>query len=364
MDFIHQVAPWLSDKEPALLNQYLRSGGWLTEFQKTEEFEKLIADFLKVKYVIATNNGTVALYLALKALGIKSDDEVIVPDFTMIATPNAVLLAGAKPVFADIEENSLCLDPEKLPRTRKTKALIHVSLNGRAGNIDTIKRWCAKHDIHFIEDACQAFTSKHQGRFLGTLGEIGCFSMSPHKIITTGQGGFVVTNHRDLYERMKRLKDFGRLQGGADWHEEVGFNFKFTDVQAVLGIGQMANIKERISRKKRLFTLYEKELSGVSQITFLKTNLENTTPWFVDVVVPAKRRAALIAYLKGQGIGSRPFYPSVNSQPIFKGYSKKKFPVSKRMSEEGVWLPSSPTLTKKEVQFVCRKIREFFLHDL
>jgi len=360
MDFIHQIEPWVGIRERAALDRYIRSGGWLTEFNKTQEFEKIVARFLGVKYAIATNNGTVALFLALRAVGIKNGDEVIVPDFTMIATPNAVVLAGATPVLAEIEKDSLCLDSKKLRRTKKTKALIYVSINGRAGNIEAVKRWCAKNKIHFIEDACQAFGSKQGGKFLGTFGELGCFSMSPHKIITTGQGGFVVTNSKNLYEKVKRLKDFGRLKGGEDYHETLGFNFKFTDVQAVLGIGQIANIKERISRKKKLFKLYQKELSDVKEVEFIKTNLKHTTPWFVDILVPAKNRSALIKHLKKHNIGSRPFYPPINTQPIYKRYAKTKFPVSKQLSAQGVWLPSSLTLTKKEVQLVCRRIREFF----
>jgi len=342
------------------MDRYLRSGGWLTEFHETARLEQTISEFLGVKYAVMTNNGTVALALGLMALGIKEGDEVIVPDFTMIATPNAVRMVGAKPVFADIDEGSLCMSPRNLPISKKTKALMHVSLNGRAGEIHEIRKICKKHGIYFIEDSCQAFTSRHKNKYLGTFGELGFFSLSPHKIVTTGQGGVVVTNKKSLYEKVKRLKDFGRLQGGADWHEALGYNFKFTDVQAVIGIGQMSNIKERIKRKKELYRLYQEKLAGIGQVQFVKTDLAQTTPWFVDILVPGQDRLALIEHMKENGIGSRPFYPSINTQPIYKGFSKRKFPVSEKITTQGLWLPSSPFLKKKDVEYVCSKIKRFF----
>ena len=360
MAFIQQIVPWVTSKERAALDRYLRTGGWLTEFTETQELERRLAKFLGVRYVSLTNNGTVALFLALKAVGVGQGDEVIVPNLTMVATPNAVRLAGATPVLADVDEGSLCIDSTKLKKTKKTKALIHVSLNGRAGNIEAVRRWCTKNKVHFIEDACQAFASKHRGKFLGTFGEIGCFSMSPHKIITTGQGGFVATNRRDLYERVERLKDFGRLAGGADFHDALGFNFKFTDVQAVLGLAQLGNISERVRRKRKLYKRYRDLLADVGAVRFHETNLRETTPWFVDIYVPARRRAALAARLKRAGVGSRPLYPAVSTQPIYRRRSRTKLLVSERVAREGLWLPSSVTLTKSEVQLVCRTIREFF----
>lgn len=362
MKFIHQIEPWLSQKESRLMGGYLRSGNWLTEFRQTEQFERLVAEQLGARYVVATTSGTVALTLSLMALGVGRGDEVIVPDYTMIATPNAVLLAGAKPVFADIDESTMCLDLEKLPLTKRTKAIIYVSINGRSGDVVKLKKICQSKRIHLVEDACQSFTSRHGNKFIGTYGEVGCFSLSPHKIITTGQGGLVVTDRRDLYENVRRLKDFGRLTAGIDHHETVGFNFKFTDVQAVIGIAQMDNISERIKKKKALYGLYHKNLSNIRGVKFIKTDLDQTTPWCADILVPANVRADLIQYLKANQIGSRPFYPSINSQPAYRGFTKTSFPVSVTMSQRGLWLPSAVFLKKSEVDYVSGKIKEFFKH--
>lgn len=360
--FINQVEPWIGSTESRLMGRYLRSGRWLAEFDQTKEFEKKFANFLGTDYAVAVTNGTVALTLALMALEIGRGDEVIVPDYTMIATPNAVLMTGAKPVFADIEAQTLSLDLERLPITKKTKAIIHVSINGRSGDLAKLVKICQAKKIHLIEDSCQSFTSKHQGRFLGTFGKMGCFSLAPHKIITTGQGGVVVTNRKDLYKKIKKLKNFGRLEGGGDYHETVGYNFRFSDLQAVIGLAQLTNLLERIKKKKELYQLYQNGLAGVKEVEFIKTDLIQTTPMFMDILVPADRRTKLMEFLKVNQIGSRAFYPSINSQPAYAGFTKTNFPVSLAISTRGLWLPSSLFLKKSDIDYICQKIKEFF-HD-
>ncbi|MBI2041846.1 MAG: DegT/DnrJ/EryC1/StrS family aminotransferase [Candidatus Nealsonbacteria bacterium] len=360
LKFINQVEPWIGREESRLMARYLRSGSWLAEFEQTKEFEKKFANVLGADYAVAVSNGTVALILSLMALGIGRGDEVIVPDYTMIATANAVLMAGAKPVFADIEAGTLSLDLDHLPITKKTKAIIHVSINGRTGDIVELAKICQSKNIYLIEDSCQSFTSRYRGRPLGTFGEVGCFSLTPHKIITTGQGGMMVTNRKELYEKIKKLKNFGRLEGGGDYHETVGYNFRFSDLQAVIGLAQIGNLRERIKKKKELYQLYKDNLSEVKEVEFIKTDLAETTPMFMDVLVPAERRAKLMQFLKDHQIGSRAFYPSINSQPAYRGFTKHKFPVSAAISRRGLWLPSSLTLPKSEVNYICQTIKKFF----
>jgi len=330
------------------------------EFEKTEQFEKMVADLLGVKHAVAVINGTAALSLSLMALGIGKEDEVIVPDYTMIATPNSVLFVGAKPVFADIEKSTMCMDIDNLPITKKTKAIIYVSINGRSGNLSKLQKICKAKSIHLIEDSCQSLGSNYRGKALGTFGEMGCFSLTPHKIITTGQGGLIITNNKSIRDNIKKLKNFGRLEGGADHHETLGFNFKFSDLQAVIGIAQMSNVRERTKRKRALYKLYRNRLSGINSVEFIKTDLSQITPLFVDILVPANLRANLIKFLKNNNIGSRAFYPSINTQPIYKKSSRAKFPVSAEISQRGLWLPSSMSLKKTEAEYVCKKIKEFF----
>ena len=249
------MEPWYGKEEKNAILEYLNSGGWLMEFKKTEEFEKMICYYTGAKYCSVVSNGTVSLFLALKALGIKSGDEVIVPDYTMIATPNAVLMAGAKPVFVDVDD-SLCLNTELLKKaiSAKTKAVIHVSINGRAGDLKNIKKLCKDRGLYLVEDAAQSLGSFYGNKHLGRHGIIGSFSFSVPKIITTGQGGALITDDRKIYEKIEKLKDFGRVSAGTDLHDEIGWNFKFTDLQAVFGIEQMKKLPQRTKLKKDIYS--------------------------------------------------------------------------------------------------------------
>ncbi|OGN01560.1 MAG: aminotransferase [Candidatus Yanofskybacteria bacterium RIFCSPLOWO2_12_FULL_43_11b] len=354
---INQMEPWYGKEEKKAILEYLNSGGWLMEFKKTEEFEKMICDYTGAKYCSVVSNGTISLFLALKALGIKDGDEVIVPDYTMIATPNTVVMAGARPVFVDVDE-TFCLNPDLVSKaiTSKTKAIIHVSINGRAGGFDKLRSVCKKKKIYLIEDAAQSLGSFHKGKHLGRFGEFGSFSFSVPKIITTGQGGALITDSKELYEKVEKLKDFGRVKSGVDSHDAMGWNFKFTDLQAVLGIEQMKKLPGRAKRKKAMLALYHKLLKDVKEIKFIETS-SGTSPWFIDVLVPDPK--ALQSYLKERGIGSRLFYPAIHTQPIYETV-KGKFPVATSIGNHGLWLPSSSFLKDSDIKFICKEISGFY----
>ena len=358
MNFINQIEPVYGKEEIKAVNDYLNSGGWLMEFKKTRELEEQIAKFTGAKYCSVVTNGTVSLFIALKAMDIGQGNEVIVPNITMAATPNAVILAGANPVFVDIEEENLCLDVEKVEQaiTKKTKAILHVSFNGRAGQLTKLKKLCQKKKIFLVEDAAQSLGSFYQEKHLGAYGVIGSFSFSAPKIITTGQGGALITNNQKLYQKIRRIKDFGRLQGGVDFYKSVGWNFKFTDVQAVIGLAQLKKLKNRIAKKKMMFKLYQKLLAGLKKVKFIKTDLNQTAPWFIDIFVPERER--LIDYLKENGIGSRPIYPALHSQPAY--YRKGIYPIAKKIAATGLWLPSSVSLTDRQIKYICQKIKDFY----
>ena len=240
MEPIPQMEPDYGQEEKKAVLDYLDSGGFITEFKKTKELEKMIANYTGAKYCSIVQNGTVGLFLSLKALDIGYGDEVIVPDYTMVATANAVVLAGAKPVFADVEEESLCLDSTELEKaiTEKTKAVIFVSINGRGGSLSKIQKICEEKNVSLVEDAAQSLGSTYNGKHLGTYGKLGCLSFSMPKIITAGQGGPILTDDVKLYEKIVRLRDFGRTEGGHDHYESMGWNFKYTDLQAVFCIEQ------------------------------------------------------------------------------------------------------------------------------
>ena len=357
-DFIPQMEPVIDAAEVSAMNSYLSSGAWLTEFKKTEEFEKMICDFTGAKHCVVTNNGTISLSLALLAAGLESGDEVLVPDMTMIATPNSAKMIGGVPRFVDVSADTLCMDLDAAEKaiTPNTKALIHVSFNGRTNDLEQVKEFCSKHNLFFIEDAAQSLGSFYKGKHIGRYGQIGSFSFSAPKIITTGQGGALITDDDDLYEKMRKLKDFGRSGGGNDFHDSIGYNFKFTDMQAVIGVEQMKKLADRVSRKKEMFKRYQDGLSGVDSVSFIATDLENTAPWFMDVYV--SRRDELIAHLKEKGFGSRPIYPPIHSQEAYK--VEGSFPVTEDFASRGLWLPSSIKVTDEQIDAICMAIKEFY----
>ena len=363
MKRINQMAPGIGEEEKHAIMGYLDSGGWLTEFKKTREFEQMIADYVGSKYASVVNNGTVSLVIALMALGIKSGDEIIVPDYTMIASANAVILAGAKPVLVDIDPTNLCIDLDLVEKaiTPKTKAIILVTINGRYPAMEEFVDFAHDNDLFLIEDAAQSLGSRCNGKHLGTFGNAGSFSFSAPKVITTGQGGALVTDNEEIYQKILKIKDFGRAQGGVDYHEVMGYNFKFTDLQAVIGIEQMKKLDWRVKRKKEIYMLYKNLLEDVEEIEFIDTNLEDTSPWFIDILVKKgeKERDKLASFLDKRGIGTRPFYPAIHTQPPY-SWVKGDFKNSEYVSTSGLWLPSASFLSDEDIEKICKEIKKCF----
>lgn len=352
------MEPVIADADRRAVSDYLACGGWLTEFEKTRLFERRIAEYTGARFCACAPNGTLALFLALAACRIGPGDEVIVPSLTMAATASAVVLAGAKVVFADIDAQTLCLDLPAAERSfsPRTRAVMFVSLNGRApaGLPEFVAR-CRARGIRMIEDAAQSLGSFYAGRHLGTLGDCGCFSFSSQKIVTTGQGGAVVTDDEELAGRMKLLRDFGRLEGGSDRYLEVGWNFKFTDLQAVIGLSQMERLPALVARKRAMFAAYRRGLSGIPGIVVPNTDLESVAPWFMDVLVGNGRRERLMDFLRQRGVGSRPIYPALHTAPAF--LQNASCPVAEDVSGRGLWLPSSLRVKDEEIAFICESIR-------
>ena len=366
-DFIPQMLPWFGDEEADAMDAYMRSGGFLMEFKQTQEFEKRIAEFTGAKHAIVVNNGTISLTMAAVVCGLKTGDEVIVPNYTMIATPNSIKMIGCEPVFVDVCEQTLCMDLQKAKDaiTSKTKAIMLVSANGRypKEGIEAFVTFAKENNLKLIEDSAQALGSYYPSvngeapRHMGTVGDVGSFSFSVPKIISTGQGGALVTNCDEMATQIRKYKDFGRSGGGNDVHDTIGGNFKFTDMQAVVGNEQMKKLPWRIQRKKEMLKRYQENLTGVSQVKFFNQDLENTTPWFIDVMV-GEKRDELCAYLKENGVGSRVMYPPINEQEC---YNKAgTHPVSQSVGKNGLWLPSSGQLTDAEIDTACNAIKAFY----
>ena len=360
-EFIMQMRPLFGDEEKKAICEYMDEDGFITEFKRTEEFEGMIAKFTGAKHCVVVNNGTVSLSLAAMAVGITVGDEVIVPNYTMIATPNAVKMFGAVPVFVDVEESTLCLDIELVEAaiTPKTKAIMLVSSNGRypSSGIERFLSLCERYDLKLIEDSAQSLGSYYpDGTHIGRKGSVGSFSFSAPKIISTGQGGAIITDDDEIALALRRLKDFGRDGGGSDVHGSIGFNFKFTELQAVIGIEQMKKLPERVARKKEIYLRYQEGLSGLEHIQIFQNDMEATAPWFIDTLV--ERREDLMAHLKVKGIGTRVMYPPITRQKAYDlGGS---YPIAQRVGLDGLWLPSMVQLGDDQVRYICESIREFY----
>jgi len=360
-NFIPQMQPWFDEQEKQALIEYMDSGGFITEFKRTERFEQMIAEYTGGKHCIVVNNGTISLTLAAMATGIKAGDEVIVPNYTMIATPNSVKMIGAAPVFVDVEPETLCLDIELTRKaiTNKTKAIMLVSANGRypKAGIDAFTKLADQNDLVLIEDSAQSLGSFYpDGRHVGRAGRVGSFSFSAPKIISTGQGGALITDDDEIAFKLRRLKDFGRSGGGNDIHDCIGYNFKFTDLQACVGIEQMKKLPERIIRKKEIWRLYRDLLSDVQGIQLFEHDTQFTVPWFIDALV--ERREALIAHLKIEGIGTRQMYPPINKQVAYQ--IPGEHPISNIVGQKGLWLPSSNQLSDNQIIFISKQIKKFY----
>ncbi len=361
MDFINQFEPWFGEEEKKAVCEYMDEGGWITEFKRTAKFEEMIAEYSGAKHCIVVNNGTISLTLAALASGVKAGDEVIVPNYTMIASPNSVKMIGAIPVFVDVEPETLCLDIQLVKNaiTKKTKAIILVLANGRypKSGIESFVKLAKEYNLILIEDAAQSLGSYYpDGRHQGSVGDVGSFSFSAPKIISTGQGGALITNNDEIAFNLKRLKDFGRSGGGNDIHDTIGYNFKFTELQACIGIEQMKKLQWRVDRKKQIIELYQQQLINVPQVKFFKQDLINTTPWFIDVLV--EKREALQSYLKEHSIGTRFMYPPINKQKAYQ--IAGEHPVSNLIGEKGLWLPSSNQLTDEQIYYICDVIKRVY----
>jgi perosamine synthetase len=364
MDYINQMEPTYGEPEKQAVKEYMESGGWLTEFTNTRDFEACLAEYTDAEHASAVNNGTISLVIALMALGVGEGDEVIVPDFTQVASAFAVDLVNADAKLVDIDRETLCLDLEKAEAaiTDDTAAIMYVSLNGRSHDMREVRALADEHDCYLIEDAAQSLGSTNQGRQLGTWGHVGSFSFSYAKIITTGQGGLLVTDDDDIAAEIEKIRDFGRPEAGVDRHVRLGLNSKFTDVQAVIGLEQAKRLDDRVERKQEMFELYESELADVNGLEMLPTDTDETPPWFIDILVRDADRDELMSYLDDHGNGTRPFYPSIHTQEPYHG-SEDEFTNSLRASQDGLWLPSSFELDNEQISYICDHIRSFMTDD-
>ncbi len=341
--------------------------GWISSAGPAiTKFEQEFAKFLGVKHGIAVMNGTAALHLALASLGIGPGDEVIVPDFTMIASVTAVMYTGATPVFVDVERETFAIDPSKIEAaiTKKTKAIMPVHLYGHSADMDPILKIAKKHKLAVVEDAAEVHGATYKGKQCGSLGTINCFSFYANKIISTGEGGMAVTDDDALATRARELRDLAHSPQKRFVHNHLGFNYRMTNLQASLGIGQLANIQQYIEKKEWMAKRYAEELSAIKGLRLpITKDFATNVYWMYAVLVEddfSMTKDELRAKLKDKGVDTRDFFYPCHSQPFLKDHpqSKHSFPISEDIAKRGFYLPSGLALTEEQLAYVCDTLRK------
>jgi len=359
------------EEDVKLVSEQIASGKFWAVGSKVTEFEDMIADYIGTKHAITFNSGTSALHAALLAHGVGKGDEVIVPSFTFIATVNSPLFVGAKPVFADIEEETFGLNPELVEEkiTNDTKAIIPVHYGGCPCKIKEFKDIAEDNDLVLIEDAAEAFGASVDGKNIGTFGDSNILSFCQNKIITTGEGGAVVTDSDEIYEKLKLIRSHGRLESGDYFstvglfdYIELGFNWRMSNLTATLGISQIKKADKIIEmRKNNVGYLSKRILEETDGITIPEVPQGYNHVYQLFSVL-ANKRDELIDYLSDNGISSKIYFDPVHKSEFYKNGLKYDdvLPVTEKMHEKTITLPMFPTLTTEQMDYMADTIGKFY----
>ncbi len=353
--------PWFEpflDEADANAVKAVVTSGFVNEGPANRAFEKKLTEFFGVAHAVTAPNCTTSIAIALKALGVGHGDTVLVPDITFVGTASAVRLAGAEPILVDVDAQSFTMDPADAQRriTKTTKAMVPVHLNGRSCDMRALMQIARDHGLAVVEDAAEAIASRNADGWLGTLADAGCFSLAPTKLITSGQGGFVLTNRQDVRDGLVRLKDHGRLSRASDVHPCTGFNLKVTDMQGALALSQWGKLPSRIERAREIDRLYVEGLSDIEELEFTPRPTHGGYLMWPDF--KCRRRNDLVEHLKKNAITPRPYWPALHRQPAYA--SNDSFPGATDACEHACWLPCSPAITNEQIARIISVTREFF----
>ncbi|MDD5005736.1 MAG: UDP-4-amino-4,6-dideoxy-N-acetyl-beta-L-altrosamine transaminase [Candidatus Omnitrophica bacterium] len=348
---------------------------WITQGPRINEFECALSKYTGAKYAVAVANGTAGLHLACLAAGIKKGDEVITSPMTFVASANCILYCGGKPVFTDIQEDTQNIDPEEIidKITKNSKAIIPVHFAGHPCDLKRIQSIAKKHNLIVIEDAAHALGAEYRDSKIGSCkySDMAVFSFHPVKSITTGEGGAVLTNRKDLYKRLLLLRNHGiakdrkKIKKTGSWYYEMqhlGFNYRITDFQCALGISQLGKIDKFIDKKRKIVKLYDRNLSQISTIILPKERNYVKSSWHIYCIrlKNASVRRFVFDKLKKYHIGIQVHYIPVHLQPYYRknlGYKKGDYPKAERYYSKAITIPLFPGLTNREVEYICSNIK-------
>lgn len=333
--------------------------------KRVQQFERQLEQYLKVKHVIAVNSGTSALHAALLAMGIVAGDEVILPSFTFVATANAVVATGAKPVFIDIIKNDYTLDPDRIERlvTPRTKAIIPVHLYGHTADMSKIMEVGKKHSLIIIEDACQSLGASYLGKQTGSTGDVGCFSLYASKVITSGEGGAVSTNNDSIAANLRMIRNHGMVHGYDT--QVLGLNMRLPEMNAALATAQMKKLFAMLEARKKNAKVYHEALKSISESKEVSCILPveadgKVYNWYLYTVALPGNRDRVKSHLNAEGIGATVYYnPPVHKTPYYRELCPDtELPVTETAADEVLSLPVHPSVSGTQVQLICDKIKE------
>jgi len=359
--------PLLGEKEIEYVLDCLKTNWISSKGKYVDIFEEKFARYCGCNYGICTTSGTTALHLALVSAGIKPGDEVILPTFTMIATAFAIIYIGAKPVLVDAEPETYNMDVTQIEGkiTPKTKAIMPVHIYGHPCDMDPIMEVAQKNDLWVIEDAAEAHGAEYQGRKTGGIGHIGCFSFYANKIITTGEGGMVVTSDEKIAQKARSLKDLAHSPDKRYLHTDIAFNYRMTNIQAAIGLAQFERIDELAAKRRKNARLYNDLLKSIAGITIpVEKEWAKNVYWMYSILVTDEfgiTRDELMDKLMEKGIDTRAFFLPMHQQPALNNiglFAGERYPVAEDLSRKGMYLPSSTGLSEDEIRHICRVIKE------
>lgn len=370
-NFIPVCTPLLGGNEIKYVTNAVSTGWISSSGSYVTAFEEAFAKYCGVKYAVAVCNGTVAIHLALSALGIGKGDEVIIPSFTMIATAFAVCYTGATPVFVDADKDTFNIDVTKIEEkiTSKTKAIIPVHIFGNMCNMDEIERIAKKHNLFIVEDSAEAHGAEYKGKKSGSFSAIASFSFFANKNLTTGEGGMVVTNNEEYFKKCKYFKNmcFPVDAPRVYLHDDIGFNYRMSNLHAAIGLAQVEKADEYREMRINNANLYMRYLSDVPGITFQKDEPDSlNVHWMntivIDPTIYGHNKDELIAHLKANNIDTRLLFQSMSKQKSLKDFGcdcSGTYPVTDWLSDNGFYLPSASSLTEEQIKYICNVIKEF-----
>ncbi len=354
--------PSLAGNEKEYVIDCLNSTWISSKGEYINKFEQKFSEFTGAHYSTSVSNGTVAIHLALLALGIGPEDEVIVPTFTYIASVNAIVYTGAKPVFVDSLESTWQIDPDDILKkiTKKTKAIMAVHLYGHPCDMERLEKICKDNDLFLVEDCAEAFGTLYKDKHVGTFGDISTFSFFGNKTITTGEGGMVCTNNETLYSRSVHLKGQGLAKHRQYWHDIIGYNYRMTNICAAIGLAQIEQANEIIKKKREIAQWYKTYINGLPlELLWEFDNCLNSF-WMITVRMKNfSERDNLREFLMKKGIETRPTFYPVHTMPMY-SHKYEWHPVAENIGRSGINLPSYPGLKKDDVIFISNELKIFY----